>query len=463
MLTNLPTGAKAYDYAYETTLQRITHSNDSDSKELALSVLQWITCAKRPLTKEELQHALAVEVGTTELDEENLVQIEEMVSVCAGLVTIDEESNIIRLVHYTTREYFERTQAKWFPAAQAQITTVCVTYLSFSAFETGVCETKQEFEERLQSFPFYNYAASNWGHHAPKDEASQQVIEFLKSKAKVEASGQALMDIKRGSSENNYSHDIPEKMTGLHLAGLFGVNKATGTLLELGYSPHVEDTWNRSPLWYASQNGHGAIVELLSAVGADINVVDIHKQTALQVAVENGHREIVEKLLAAGANVNVTSGSHYRETALSAVAENGHQEIVEMLLAAGADVNTSAGSDFHRWSALSTAARWGHQGVVEKLLAVGADIEARIGVRGHEHTALDVAAENGHQEIFEILLAAGAKVENTALQAAAGNGHQEIVEKLLAAGANVTILMMMERLHFIQQLRGDIKKLLRSS
>ena len=44
------------------------------------------------------------------LDEENLPEIEDMVSVCAGLVTIDEESNIIRLVHYTTQEYFERTQ-----------------------------------------------------------------------------------------------------------------------------------------------------------------------------------------------------------------------------------------------------------------------------------------------------------------------------------------------------------------
>jgi hypothetical protein len=63
----------------------------------------------------ELQHALAVEVGEAELDEENLPEIEDIVSVCAGLVTIDEESGIIRLVHYTTQEYFERTQRQWFP------------------------------------------------------------------------------------------------------------------------------------------------------------------------------------------------------------------------------------------------------------------------------------------------------------------------------------------------------------
>jgi hypothetical protein len=79
-------------------------------EELAKQVLSWITCAKRHLTALELQHALAVEVGNSELDEENLPEIEDMISVCAGLVTIDNESNVIRLIHYTAQEYFERTQ-----------------------------------------------------------------------------------------------------------------------------------------------------------------------------------------------------------------------------------------------------------------------------------------------------------------------------------------------------------------
>jgi hypothetical protein len=82
--------------------------------EIANDVLSWITCAKRPLTTSELRHALAVEIGESELDEENLPEIEDMVSVCAGLVTVDEESDVIRLVHYTTQEYFERTWTSWF-------------------------------------------------------------------------------------------------------------------------------------------------------------------------------------------------------------------------------------------------------------------------------------------------------------------------------------------------------------
>ncbi|KAL6819639.1 ankyrin repeat-containing domain protein [Trichoderma sp. SZMC 28015] len=405
---------------------------DPDSKELAWLVLSWITCATRPLATKELQHALAVEIGKAELDEENLVQIEEMVSVCAGLVTIDEESGIIRLVHYTTQEYFERTQKQWFPTAQAEITTICITYLSFSAFDTGLCETDEEFEERLQLFPFYSYAARSWGRHVPKDEASQEVSNFLKSQAKVEASSQALMVTKR-----NHSQIMPKKMTGLHLAGFFGLHKATDTLLELGHSPNEEDTYNRPPLWYVARNGHEALVKLLLARGATVNTIDTHGQSVLVAAAKNGRQEVVEKLLAAGADVNLNGRGG--PSALAAAAEIGHQEIVEKLLAAGADVHFAGGGN-----ALLAAAGIGHQEIIEKLLAAGADVNALTGFFDEE-TALARAATNGHQEVVEQLLAAGADVNarlgilrtNTALEKAVENGHQKIVEKLLAAGAKV--------------------------
>ena len=47
-----------------------------------------------------------MEPNDVELRDDNLQDIEVMLSVCARLVTIDDESQIIRLVHYTTQEYF---------------------------------------------------------------------------------------------------------------------------------------------------------------------------------------------------------------------------------------------------------------------------------------------------------------------------------------------------------------------
>ncbi|KAH6999490.1 hypothetical protein EDB80DRAFT_583322, partial [Ilyonectria destructans] len=107
-LAKLPTGSAAYDEAYNHAMERI-EGLVKGQHELAKQTLSWITCAKRPLTTLELQHVLAVEEGRAELREDNISDLEDIVSVCAGLVTVDEESDIIRLVHYTTQEYFERT------------------------------------------------------------------------------------------------------------------------------------------------------------------------------------------------------------------------------------------------------------------------------------------------------------------------------------------------------------------
>src|SRR5687767_5347686 len=112
-LQKLDKGVDAYDYAYYEAMKRI-EGQLAGRERLAKQALSWIAYTKRPLLTLELQHALAVELGESEFDDENLPQIEDIVSVCAGLVTIDEESGIIRLVHYTTQEYFQRTQARWF-------------------------------------------------------------------------------------------------------------------------------------------------------------------------------------------------------------------------------------------------------------------------------------------------------------------------------------------------------------
>lgn len=97
----------------------MTHieSQLEDETMLAKQTLMWVTYARRPLSTIELQHALAIEVGQRELHLDNVLEMEDILSVCAGLVSVDEESGIIRLVHFTTQEYFTRFQMRWFPRA----------------------------------------------------------------------------------------------------------------------------------------------------------------------------------------------------------------------------------------------------------------------------------------------------------------------------------------------------------
>jgi hypothetical protein len=79
-LKNFPKGSEAYNYAYEEAMERVD-GQITNSRDLAKQVLSWITCARRPLTTSELRHALGVEIGESKLDEENLPEVEDMISV----------------------------------------------------------------------------------------------------------------------------------------------------------------------------------------------------------------------------------------------------------------------------------------------------------------------------------------------------------------------------------------------
>lgn len=86
------------DEAYEDVMERISGQKPG-FRRLAEKVLSWITCTKRPLSTLELENALAVLAGDSKLDGDNLERIETIISASAGLVTVDDESKIIRLVH----------------------------------------------------------------------------------------------------------------------------------------------------------------------------------------------------------------------------------------------------------------------------------------------------------------------------------------------------------------------------
>ncbi|KAL7960031.1 hypothetical protein V8C34DRAFT_94821 [Trichoderma compactum] len=164
-LQRLGRGVEGLHEIYKQAMERIEGHTDA-IRSLAKRILTWITHAKRPLSITEMRHALSVREHMTVFDTDYMPDVKDVKSVCAGLVTTDEESEIIRLVHYTAQEFFQKTQEKWFPEAEASITKTCVTYLSFNTFDNGICQTGEEFRQRLRSNPLYHYAAQNWGHHA---------------------------------------------------------------------------------------------------------------------------------------------------------------------------------------------------------------------------------------------------------------------------------------------------------
>jgi hypothetical protein len=341
-------------------MERI-NNQELGRRDLAKQVLSWITCGKRPLKTAELQHALTVEVGDSDLYEADLLLIDEIVAVCAGLVTIDEESNIIRLVHFTTQEYFERTQIQWFPSAEQDITTICVTCLSFRQFSSGPCNNEHELQQRETSNPLYHYAARNWGHHAR--QASNPVsdaIGFLAKQPNVDASIQVLL------ARTWDCQIFPRQFTALHVAAYFGVDEVVRTLLEKSPERNYKDSDVRTPLSYAAENGYEAVVTQLITGKVDVDSKDKYGRTPLSYAAENGHEAVVMQLLAIGEVDDDSKDNHVR-TPFSYAVENGDGAVAKQLLTTGeVDPNST---DKNGLTPLTYATVNSHETMITELLA----------------------------------------------------------------------------------------------
>ncbi|KAK2608997.1 hypothetical protein QQS21_002477 [Conoideocrella luteorostrata] len=209
-------------------------------------------------------------------------------------------------------------------------------------------------------------------------------------------------------------------------------------LLETGrVGVEVEDRNGWTPLSWAAKNGHEAIVKLLLETGrVNVEAKDRNGQTLLLWAAQNGHEDIVKLLLETG-RVNVKAKDRNGWTPISWAAENGHEAIVKLLLETGrVDVEAE---DRNSWTLLLWAAQNGHEAIVKLQLETGrVDVEAE---DRNGRTPLSWAAKNGHEAIVKLLLETGrvnVEVEDrngwTPLSWAAKNGHEAIVKLLLETG-----------------------------
>jgi ankyrin repeat protein len=441
-LNQLRKGSTTLNSAYEGAIQRVEGQLSGDCA-LAKRVLSWIMYAQRPLTTAEIRCALAVELEKGELDLDNVPYIEDIVLVCAGLVIVDERSKIIRLVHYTTQEYFERIRKEWNPSAELEITSICLTYLCFDTFKGGACPTDYDFESRLEQNVFLDYAARYWGQHGVtvQDEVYELACRLLLHNNSISSAIQALSvsDFKH----QGYSQNYPKRTTGLHVTARFGlpiVSKEFFSRLgkEAEVSVNAMDSFGQAPLLFAARAGHEGMVKLLIDTGADIDALAVQYGNALRGASEEGYEKIVMMLLNAGADIEALGGEY--GSALYAASASGHEQIVKLLLIAGADVNAFGG---YYGSPLRAASEGGHEQVIRLLLDAGADMNAPDEYHG---SALQGASEGGYEQVVKILLDAGADIEaqggeySSALQAASYGGHDQMVKLLLDAGANVNDL-----------------------
>jgi hypothetical protein len=172
-LNHLPDGLNE---TYKSTVDRILAQTKVQG-DTAIRALKWITFAKEPLGPGPLQHALAVTPESTDINEHDLLDIERIISFCCGLVIFDQQSGVVRLVHYTTQNYLETYLTR--ADANAEIAMTCLRYFTFDAFSIPFDDGKLDMDE-LKKYRLLRYASRRWSEHVRGDSEEQFHAAILK-------------------------------------------------------------------------------------------------------------------------------------------------------------------------------------------------------------------------------------------------------------------------------------------
>ncbi|KAF5251438.1 hypothetical protein FANTH_3460 [Fusarium anthophilum] len=467
--------SKAYDKAYGDAMKRI-EDQLTDQAILAKEALMWISCARRLLSPTELQHALGIELDSTEFDEENLSEIPDIVSACAGLVTVDEQSNTVRLAHFTTQEYFERTQDQWFPDAAMEISVKTLTYLSYDVIvdqvrtvrgpkpdttaqngaeksdsvidqskdekpgspnpglgrsksqdwkiKNNVAESDEDYDVKnmLRDYPLCRYASCHWGYHARNvSEMPDIVKDFLTSEKLVKV-----------TERLRYAGGFNPGTTGLHEAAYFGFEEAAEWMLER-CSINALDSYNVSVLEMACGLGHLSLAETLLKKGANL------RGTPITYAARRGQDAIVTYLFQYGAPLEPgaleAAFRHFKDSKIS----TDKVPMFRTLLEHGADPNIL----------IDETSRPLHHATsdkVEPLVKLLLDHAADVNGRDKEgRTALHLAVDSEMEPLVRLLVNRGAEINaqddqgHTPLYHAAGRDIDTIVQLLIDHGANAIL------------------------
>ena len=148
---------------YVATIERIK-AQDGDKPGLGMAALMWVSHAERPLQADELCHALAVELGSTDFNTGNVPSISIFVGCCQGLIIVDKEASTVRSIHFTLQEYLS-SHPSGFSAPHSAMAEICLTYLN----SRQIRALSNARFHNTRNTPFPEYCSVYWGIYAQKD------------------------------------------------------------------------------------------------------------------------------------------------------------------------------------------------------------------------------------------------------------------------------------------------------
>ncbi|TFK18831.1 hypothetical protein FA15DRAFT_674982 [Coprinopsis marcescibilis] len=440
-LDGLPSGVGAM---YSATMERIEAQDDPSIVKRALT---WLVHTRRPLSMDDLLHAIAVYPDTFKFNPELLLTTDILLSLCCGLVTHEPRSNMVRLVHYTSKDFLEPYLKRETPDPHSMMACTCVEQLLHHSLHVWInpdpnsndhYDDSNAHKEIYQKHPFVEYAHKNWAPHSRRSISLPTPV------------GNFIRQCRSFIPYDDDGWSYLDCVSAVHVAAILGFHQLlhdwinpTHPTAEIIPPPPNFDINARTArcghtsLMLVASSGYLERVDfLLTAEGIDLWCTDNLGCTALMHAASSGNSDIVQSILRFRGIDCIT-----KYTDGDAGASGGEQAVI------GVNITDNDGN-----SALTLAVFYGHAAEVEMLLGVGGIAVNQLTGRGE--TPLMLASQRGSKPIVELLL----RHENidvdiadpqgiTALAYALGGQYLEIAELLRVHGTREPSVVLENGIH----------------
>lgn len=363
----------------------------------------------------------------------------------------DQADGTIRFAHHTIRQYLLSEDAKKrnetfacsMEEAEHFVGQMCLTYLSFSDFETQVAIRTPESEikqpahvvslgpaswvSNLVGVPssFFQMPYRLLGGNTSRPAPEIDYIKYLRPAPTP--TGATVLD------KLSEKYQLLGYIMDYWMLHTKDIQASMGHLFQKLHETarHKQLSFEFRP-WGPNQHHgkHGCVSCAPSAATASI-AKELPFMSMLHYAAEIGHWPLMEPLIK-----DYCSHEHGDDETLVIACRAGHLSIVKQL-------TQSYEFDLSDGKAIDATAASGNEKIFTHLLKAPTRYPFSVKQRGN--SPLTIASANGHEAIVEILCQRGVQINTgfkhtgiSPLSAAASNGHDHIVRNLIAKGARIS-------------------------
>ena len=380
---------------YRGLLERISQQERPE----VLDLIYWMLFALRPLSLDELRFATAIQPdlpykSLRQYQDEGILtdsneEMERRVkSLSCGLaeIRVQKGTPVVQFIHQSVNDFLLEDGIKilldsnWESIDMAigwahyRLSRSCIRYIDMDEIRQQEINYWKEVQRGnlMAKFPFLEYATESWALHTERAQGNGISQEDLLDYLHWPSDNLVRQWAKTYGRLDPYSENCPPtETTILHIISTHGLlGPLSAALININdgnvqAKADSKDDYGRTPLSWAAERGHEAVVKLLVERGdVEADSKDDRGRTPLSWAAGDGHEAVV-KLLVERGDVEADSKDDRGRTPLSRAAGDGHEAVVKLLVERG-DVEADSKDDRGR-TPLSWAAEGGHEAVVKLL------------------------------------------------------------------------------------------------